>query len=376
MNDLYFDYNGSTPVHPAVAEAMTSTMIECYGNAAASHPAGLQATRRIADARATIARGIGADADEVWCTSGGTESNNWALRGSADAQPGRRHLIVSSIEHWSVRRTAEWMGRNGWDVTLLPVGASGAVSVDAVREALRDDTFLVSVMLANNETGVLQPAAEIAALCRERAVRFHTDAVAALGKIPVRVDEIGCDLMSLSSHKMYAPKGCGILYVRRGTELPTLIHGCGQQEGMRSGTENTTGVVAFARAFELLESGALPSPTRLAELRDRLAEGIARHMPSCVRNGDGPFLPNTLSVSFPRLSAAELMARLGESGISVSAGAASLRSAPSHVLMAMGLGEERARSTLRFSLGGETTEASIDAVLAALRELVPTSAGA
>ncbi len=366
MTDLYLDYNGSTPVHPEVVEVVARTLTDTYGNASAKHPAGVAARAAIHEARTTIARAIGAVPEAIWFTSGGTESNNWALRGSLDARPERRHLVVSPIEHWSVRKTAEWLGRNGYEVTFVPVDESGAVKVDAVRDAIRDDTAVVSVMLANNETGVLQPAGEIAAVCRERGVPYHCDAVAAIGKIPVDVEAIGCDLLSLSSHKMYAPKGCGILYVRDGATLPALIHGCGQQDGRRSGTENTTGVLAFAKAFELLARGAFPSSERLSELRDRLADGIAKAFPDAVRNGEGTFLPNTLSVSFPGVRGYELQAALGVRGVDVSAGAASAGASPSHVLLAMGLSADRASSTLRFSLGSGTTEATIDATLDAL----------
>lgn len=366
MTDLYLDYNGSTPVHPDIVDVVSRTLTDTFGNASAKHPSGVAARAAIQEARATIARGIGALPASIWFTSGGTESNNWALQGVLAARPERRHLVVSPIEHWSVRRTAEWLGRHGYDVTFVPVGESGAVRVDDVKSALREDTAVVSVMLANNETGVLQPASEIAAACRERGIAYHCDAVAALGKVPVDVEEIGCDLLSLSSHKMYAPKGCGVLYVREGAALPALIHGCGQQDGMRSGTENTTGVLAFAKAFELLEQGAFPSAKRLAELRDRLADRITTAFPDAKRNGSGTFLPNTLSMSFPGVRGFELQAALGVRGVHVSAGSAAAGASPSHVLLAMGFSSERASSTIRFSLGSGTDDATIDTTIDAL----------
>jgi len=374
MTDLYLDYNGSTPVHPEVAAAVQATLDRAFGNPTAVHPAGREAREAIDGARRTIARGIGARPDEIRLTSGGTESNNWALFGTARLESQRRHLVVSPIEHWSVRRAAEWLAKNGYEVTWVPVDDSGAVTPEAVAECIREDTFLVSVMLANNETGVIQPAPEIAAICRDHGIRYHVDAVAALGKIPVDAAEIGCDLLSLSSHKMYAPKGCGVLYVRDGIALDPLILGCGQQQGARSGTENTTGAVAFARAFELLESGELPDPGELARVRDRLWGRIRDAFPRSRRNGRGPTLPNTLSVAFEGCSGARLVEALGRHGFSVSAGAASTNATPSHVLSSMGLGEERARSTLRFSLGSGTTEETLDALVASLAELIPSGA--
>jgi cysteine desulfurase len=368
--DLYLDYNGSTPVDGAVLEAHAAWIASGYGNASASHPEGLRARAAIAGARAAIAAGLGADPGEIWFTSGGTESNNWALIGSAPKRGG--HLIVSAIEHRSVLRTAEHLAAQGCELTVLPSGRSGAVSADDVRRALRPDTFVVSVMLANNETGIVQPAREIAALCRERGVRYHCDAVCVIGKLPVDVRELGCDLLSLSSHKLYAPKGTGVLYVRRGVELRPLIHGCGQQDGMRSGTENTAGAVAFGKAFERMRDGAFRA-SEIGALRDRLWSKLHARFPNTVLNGDGERLPNTLSVAFIGSSAPELQAALGRAGISVAAGAAASGGAPSHVLTAMGLPLEQVRSTLRFTLGVHTTAATIDQLVRELETILTTA---
>jgi cysteine desulfurase len=369
--DLYLDYNGSTPVDIQVREAHARWLDAGFGNAAAAHPEGQRARAAIAEARETIAAGLGAEAREIWFTSGGTESNNWALLGSAPRRGG--HLIVSAIEHRSVLRTAEHLAAQGCELTVLPVGAAGVVAADDVVRELRPDTFVVSVMLANNETGVVQPAREIAAACRERGVRYHCDAVCVIGKLAVDVRAIDCDLLSLSSHKLYAPKGCGVLYVRGGVALRPLIHGCGQQDGMRSGTENTVGVVAFARAFERMREGAFRG-AELEALRDRLWAGITACFPGALINGEDPRLPNTLSVSFPGFDAPGLQAELGRAGISVAAGAAASGGAPSHVLTAMGLPAERVRSTLRFSLGVHTTRATIDHVVLALESILASRA--
>lgn len=372
----YLDYNGSTPVDPEVARAFRRWIEGGFGNPSAAHPEGRRAKAAVEDARATIAGALGARPGEVWFTSGGTESNNWAIASSARVHAERTgapgHVVVSAIEHKSVLRSAEALRRDGVEVSLVAPGADGAVRLEDVRAALRDDTFLVALMLANNETGVLQPAAEVGALCRERGVRFLCDAVCAVGKVPVDVARLGCDLLSLSSHKFYAPKGSGVLYVREGVELPPLVHGCGQQDGMRSGTENAPGVVAFGRAFERMAEGAF-DPAPIAAARDRLWESLRAAIPGCVRNGEGPCLPNTLSVAFPGASSDRLQAELGERGYSVAAGAAATNGAPSHVLSAMGLGDERARSTLRFTLGAGTTDRALSGLVEALAELVPST---
>lgn len=376
--DLYLDYNGSTPVDDAVADQCARWMSRGFGNAAAAHPEGQRARDAIDRARTIIAATIGASADEIWFTSGGTESNNWALIGAVARSGGA--VAVSSIEHKSVLKTAEHLASGGTRVSILPVSEDGTLELDRLDAALDADVRVVSVMLANNETGVIQPIAEVASRCRARGVALHSDAVCAIGKVPVDVRVIGCDLLSLSAHKLYAPKGVGVLYVRRGFDLAPLIHGCGQQSGMRSGSENTSGVVAFGTAFERMAAGAFQPAEPLDRLRDRLWAGIRGRIPAAVRNGAAPFLPNTLSVAFPGELGATLQAAFGRRGVSVAAGAAAATGAPSHVLKAMGCTDERARSTLRFSLGRFTTQATIDACLAALDEILasrtPTGARA
>ncbi len=369
MNDpLYFDCNGSTPVHPAVLEAFLAATRETPGNAAAAHPAGRAAREAIERARAQVADALGAAPDEITFTSGGTESNNWALFGTAEER-GRGHVIVSAIEHRSVLSPARALGERGFHVHELAPEPGGAVSLAAVEARMRLDTVLVAVMTANNETGVVQPVGAIAELCRERGVRFHTDAVAALGKMPLDVREIECDTLSLSAHKMYAPKGVGVLYVRGGVSLRPWMLGCGQQCGRRSGTENTAGAVAFGQAMELCRQGKLIDVPQLATLRDRLWMGLRARFPGAERNGSGEVLANTLNVHFPGWRAVELQSRLGELGISVSAGASASSGEPSHVLVAMGCSPQRARSSLRFSLGIHTTASAIDRLLGALEDI-------
>lgn len=378
---LYFDVNGSSPLSEEVRATFVRSAREDWGNPSAGHPAGLRARTAIDRARAVLATALGAHEDEVLFTSGATESNNWVLAALDElAGSNRRHVVVSSIEHKSVLSSASALERRGFEVTRLEVDEGGAVDPDRLEAVLRPGTALVAVMLANNETGVLQPARDVAALCRDRGALYLCDAVAAYGRVPVDVARLGCDFLSLSSHKLYAPKGTGVLVARHGALeragfshaeglLPPWMHGCGQQRGLRGGTENTAGIVALARAVELLAADPA-GPARLAGLRDRLWRGLLELCPTALRNGRAPFLPNTLSVALPGRSGAELQRALGARGVSVGVGAAGALGAPSHVLQGMGLDADRARSTLRFSLGVQHDAAAIDRLLELLAELL------
>lgn len=378
---LYFDVNGSTPVDPSVREAFLEALDSCPGNPAAGHPAGRASKARIEEARATIAASLGVEPAGVVFTSGGTESNNQVV---AAAGRGRRgvHLVSTRIEHKSILKALEHRESQGDRVTWVGVDRAGRVDPEDLRAAIVPETALVTVIAANNESGVIQPTQAIGEICREAGVRFHSDAVAALGKIPVRPEDLGCDLVSLSGHKMYAPKGCGLLIARPGLDVAPLLHGCGQQGGRRSGTENPAAAVALARAFERLAEGAFGTQTAVAVLRDRLWGGI-RELAArpggrdgeVRRNGAGDVLPNTLNVCFPGHRAVELLEELGRSGVSASAGAAAGGGAPSHVLTAMGLDEDEARSSLRFSLGAHTTAQDVDTLIQLLGSvLLPASA--
>lgn len=377
---LYFDVNGSTPVDPLVRDAFLEALEACPGNPAAGHPAGRASRERVEGARRRIAEALGVEPEGVVFNSGGTEANNHVVATAGVGRAGA-HLLSTRIEHKSILRSLEARADRGDRVTWLDVDREGRVDPEAVRSALLPETVLVTVMAANNETGVIQPTRAIGEVCREARVLFHSDAVAGLGKMPVAPSELGCDLVSLSGHKMYAPKGCGILVVRPGVDLAPLMHGCGQQGGRRSGTENPAAAVALARAFERLAEGAFGTPESLGALRDRLWEGI-RGIPrgdgrsgQIRRNGGGEILPNTLNVCFPGHGALELLEELGRSGVSVSAGAAAGGGSPSHVLTAMGLDEDQARSSLRFSLGAHTTADDVDTLVRLLEgALLPASA--
>lgn len=372
--DLYLDYNGSTPLVQEALEAGFPFLTTHYGNPSASHPMGAAPKQAIERAKEESAAVFGCHADELVHTSGGSESNNHALLGPAALRPGA-HLVVSQIEHKSVLSTAAELERRGHPVTRVAPRADGAVHASDVAAALRPDTFLVSVMGANNETGVVQPYEEIGALCRARGILYHCDWVCALGKLDLDLSRSNIDLLSVGAHKLYGPKGVGLFYQRRGAPVLPLVHGCGQQNGLRGGTENAFGAVAFAKALTMHAQGAFPSHARLAELRDRLWRGIERAFPQARRNGSGAFLPNTLNVAFEGETGIDLLHKLGEQGICVAAGAAANTGAPSHVLTSMGLAPERARASLRFSLGRFSDERSVDTVLAALVRCVRQTAG-
>jgi cysteine desulfurase len=354
-------------VHPAVADLAHNLGLEVPGNAAAEHPAGHAAREALARAREQLAAWLGAAPERLWFTSGGTESNNWALTGWCEAHPTGR-VVTTAIEHKSVLATAEALSRSGRDVTILGVGGDGRLDPAAVEAALHQDggPVLVSVMAANNETGVLQPLVDVAELCRVKGATLHTDAVAAAGRLDLDVGKIGCQMLSLSSHKLYAPKGCGLLYVAPresgGLDLPPLLHGCGQQAGLRSGTENTAAVAAFGLAAELAGRGELFRPRELENLREHLWAGLLERISGLVRNPSAsvPTLANTLNFQITGQDACRLQAQLARAGFSVAVGASGSSGAPSHVLSAMGLSTEEARASLRVSLGRDTTTDELD----------------
>jgi len=307
-------------------------------------------------------------------TSGGTEADNHAVRGVLEAAGGG-HIICGRHEHGAVLRPVEWLERRGHPVTWLDPDEGGRVRVADVAAALRPDTRLVALMFANNETGALQPVQEVGALLREHPAHFFVDAVCGVGKVPIDMRALGCDLLAFGGHKVHAPKGVGALLVRRGVPLAPLVLGCGQQCGHRSGTENTTGAVALGEALRLLAADELGSHSKVAALTQQLWAGIARRFPAARRNGAAPFLPNTLNVWFPGAGAVALQAALAERGASVAAGASAATGAPSHVLVAMGLGAERAAQSVRISLGFGSTRRGVRRFLELLEECVPLTGG-
>ncbi len=356
---IYLDHAATTPLHPAVLEAMLPYLTEHYGNPSSIHGRGRRARQALDEARESIAARLGASPREIVLTSGGSEADNLAIKGVAWAASARgRHIVTSSIEHHAVLHTCQVLERSGFDVTYLPVDRYGRVNPADVEAAITERTTVVSVMYANNEVGTIQPIAEIAALCRGRGVRFHTDAVQAAGHLTLNVDELGVDLLSLSAHKIYGPKGVGALFVRRGVALLPQVQGGAQERQRRAGTEDVAGAVGFARALQLVGE----VETNVAELRDALVTGMAQ-LPGVALSGDpADRLPNNASFVVDGVDGGDMVAALDLEGIEVSTGSActSGSTEPSHVLLAMGIEPRDAAGSLRMTLGASTTRAQID----------------
>ena len=369
------DHNATTPLAEAVADRMSAVLREEFGNPSSVHHFGQRAKAAVDEARSAVADLIGADPSEVVFTSSGTESDNFAIRGAAEAlEPGgRRHLISSGIEHEAVLNTLKSLARRGWQTTLLPVGASGLVTAEALAAALTDQTAVVSIMHANNEIGTVQPVAELARLAKARGAVVHTDAVQTAGKIPVNVKGLGVDLLSLSAHKFYGPKGVGAIWVRRGLRLLPFMTGGKQERGRRAGTENVAGIVGMGVAARLAVGHMAEEGSRLAALRDGLERRILAAVPGTAVNGDpGTRVPSTTNISFDRVEAESLLIALDLEGIAVSTGSACSSGTlePSHVLKAMGLPAHRTQNSIRFSLGAANTEAEVDRVVGVLPVVV------
>ncbi len=370
MRTIYLDYNATTPIAPSVQQAMLPFLSEHYGNPSSSHALGRAAHEALEDARSQLASLLKADREEIVFTSGGTESNNLALKGTllrrAPAAGG--HLIISAIEHPSVVEPARFLERLGYDLTVIGVDQHGVVQVEAIRAAIRPDTVLVSVMHANNEIGTVQPLAEIAAICHERDVLLHTDASQSIGKIRTPVDELQVDFLSIAGHKVYAPKGVGALYVRRGLGLEPVLHGAGHEGGLRAGTENVAAIVGLGRAAALVSKGLDQSSQRLEALRDRLFDQLRAVVgPRLMMNGSKVArLPNTLSVSFPGVTGGAMLGRLPELCASTGSACHSTTTHMSPTLAALGLSPEDAAGTIRLSVGWYTSEDDIDRAVSML----------
>ena len=369
---IYMDYNATTPVDRRVVEAMLPCFSEQFGNAASkTHPYGWIASKLAENGRAGLAAGIGAQAEEIIFTSGATESNNLAIKGLAWTLRGRGgHIVTCSTEHKAVLDPCASLAREGFAVTVLPVDGAGRIEPQAVAEALTDKTALVTLMLANNETGTLHPIAAVARTCRERGVALHCDATQAVGKVIVDVEELGVDLMSFSAHKLYGPKGVGALYVRRRKprlHLVPILDGGGHEQGVRSGTLNVPGIVGFARALEIALAEMPAESARVCALRDRLQDAIASRLQGVTVNGDEDNrLPNTLNLSFQGVDGAALLVGLKEVAVASGSACTSADPRPSHVLMAMGRSKQVANASIRFSLGRGNTSDDVDTVAGAV----------
>jgi len=371
MLRIYFDNNATTPLLPEVFEAMRPYFIESFGNASSIHRQGQRARAAVEQAREHVAELIGSRPAEVVFTSGGTEGDNLAIFGVVS--PGQ-HIITTAIEHHAVLNACKKLEAEGVELTIITVDGQGRVNPDDVKSALRPNTQLISVMMANNETGVLQPVREIGRIAAEADVFFHTDAVQAAAKVPIDVNEINCDLLTIAGHKMHAPQGTGALYVRRGTLLKPLLYGGRHERSRRAGTENLAGIVGLGKAAELAQKWfAENGPAQMAALRDRLERGVLAQIERVrVNSGSAPRTPNTSNILFDCIEGEAFVIAMDLKGISVSTGAACSSGAiePSHVLVAMGLNPDEARGSIRFSLGKQNTAEEVDTVLELLPEVL------
>ncbi len=374
MKPIYLDYAATTPVRKEVSQAMLPYFSKKFGNASSLHKIGSEARDALEQSRETLAKTLNARADEIIFTSGATEANNLALKGAffSRREKEKNHIIISAIEHHCVLETAAWLSRQGAIVSIAPVDKYGFVSKEKISNMIRPETFLVSIMHANNEIGTIEPIEEIAKICKEKNVLFHTDAVQSFGKLPIDLKKIPADLLSISSHKIYGPKGVGALFVRAGTKLEPLLHGGGHEFGLRSGTENIAGAVGFSVAANLAVREMKKEMPRQQKLRDKLISEILKFENTWLNGPREKRLPNNSNFTFRGRAGDSLVLQLSEKGICASVGSAcsTKESKPSHVLKAIGLNDKDARASLRFSLGRDTEREDVEIAVGALREIL------
>ena len=364
MRQIYLDYNATTPIAPSVLEAMQPFLTGHYGNPSSAHALGRGAKEAMEDSRSKIGNMIGCDTGEIVFTSGGSESNNLAIKGVMFSHaPEDAHIIISAIEHPAVTEPANFLKRLGYEVSVAPCDVNGIVQASSVAELMRDNTRLVSVMHANNEIGVVQPIGQIAKVCQQHEVLMHTDASQSVGKIPTFIQDLDVDLLTIAGHKFYGPKGIGALYVRRGLNLESLIHGAGHENGIRAGTENTPYIVGLGQAAHLAANALDESAVGMARLRDRLEKQLREAIPGLkVNGGSVDRLPNTLSVSFPQVAGRDILARLPELCASTGSACHSTGQVESATLAAMGKGIDHIAGTIRLSCGWYTSQEEVDRV--------------
>lgn len=371
---VYMDYNATTPTDERVLEEMLPFFKDIYGNPSSIYSLAQRAKKAIDEAREKLATLLNADPKEIIFTSGGTEADNWAIKGIAYANQDRgKHIITSQIEHHAVLNTCKFLEKQGFRVTYLPVDRYGVVDLDVLKQSITPETILISIMFANNEVGTIQPIKEIAEIAKKQGIYFHTDAVQAVGKIAVDVEELGVDLLSLSAHKFYGPKGIGALYVRRGVKIVPLLHGGEQERGRRAGTENVPGIVGLGKAAEIAGKEMEEEERRVKILRDKLEKKLVEKIPEIIVNGHPQKrLYNTLSICVKYVEGESMLINLDKEGICASSGSACTSSSlePSHVLLAMGIPPEIAHGSLRFSLGKFNGEADVEKVSEVLPKIV------
>lgn len=372
--EIYMDYAATTYIKPEVIEEMKLYMDEYFGNASSVYHISRKTKMAIDVSRQRIASAINSNVDEIYFTSGGSESDNWALKGIASAHKVKgKHIITTSIEHHAVINTCKYLEKLGFDVTYLPVNKYGKIELEDLRKAVRNDTIIVSVMFANNEIGTIQPIKQIGEFCRQRKIIFHTDAVQAVGNIQIDVKDMNIDLLSMSSHKFYGPKGVGALYIRKGIRIDNLIHGGSQERGRRAGTYNTPGIVGIGKALDIAVQNLEVQKDRLTKLRDMFIQKLLKIQGTSINGALGEDrLPGNINVSFKGVDAETLLMMLDAGGICVSAGSACSAGAlePSHVLIAIGLTPKLARSSIRFTIGSGTTEEEINYVVEVVKECI------
>lgn len=372
MKTIYFDNAATTPVRKEVLNEIMPYFSDIFANASSVYDIASQSRKAIEKAREQVAKAIGAQKDEIYFTAGGSESDNWAIKGTADALSKKgKHIITTQIEHHAVLHTCEFLEKHGWNITYLPVDEYGLISLDDLKNAIRPDTVLISVMFANNEIGTIEPIAEIGKIAREHGIYFHTDAVQAAGHVKIDVKEMNIDMLSISGHKLGATKGIGALYVRKGITISNLIHGGGQEKGKRAGTENTAGIVGLGKAIELAVEEIDETNSYLTMLRERVIKGITENIDFCRLNGHREKrLPGNVNISFEFIEGESLLLLLNSKGICASSGSACTSGSldPSHVLLAIGLEHEKAHGSLRITLSKENTVEEVDYLI---KELIP-----
>ncbi|MDA3732907.1 cysteine desulfurase NifS [Niameybacter massiliensis] len=374
MDKIYLDHAATTPVKPEVLEAMMPYFTQNFGNPSSVYQIAQINKKALDDARETVAKHLGAHPNEIFFTAGGSEADNWAIKGIAEANKAKgNHIITSKIEHHAVLHTCEYLEKQGYEVTYLNVNENGQIDLEELKAAIKDTTILITIMYANNEVGSIMPVKEIGQIAKEHGVAFHTDAVQAVGQVRIDVKDQNIDALSMSGHKIYGPKGVGVLYIRRGLKVTNLIHGGAQERGRRAGTENVPGIVGLAKAIELAYTDFDNKIARIQGLRDRLINGILTSIPYSKLNGDPvKRLANNANIGFEFVEGESLLLLLDMNGVAASSGSACTSGSldPSHVLLALGLPHEKAHGSLRMTLGEKTTEAEIDFVLEKLPAIV------
>lgn len=374
MSIVYFDHAATTAVRKEVLNEMLPCFSENYGNSSSIYEIARSSKKLIDKARQQVATAIGSEAKEIYFTAGGSESDNWAIKGIAEAYSQKgNHIITSVIEHHAVLHTCEYLEKKGYEITYLPVDEDGKINIDDLEKAIKPTTILITIMFANNEIGTVQPVKEIGEIAKKHNVIFHTDAVQAVGHIPINVKDMNIDMLSLSAHKMYGPKGVGALYIRKGIKLKSYIHGGAQERGLRAGTENVPGIVGLGKAIEMMTSEMEQENKRLIILRDRIIDGIQKEIPYTKLNGHRTDrLPANANISFEFIEGESILLLLDMNGIAASSGSACTSGSldPSHVLLAIGLPHEKAHGSLRLTLGIENTEEDVNKLLEVLPNVV------